>query len=171
MKSKIFETRNLVILSFLVTLQVVLERLGGINVLEMKIGFGFLPIVMAAVLYGPVGGAVVAGMGDLLGSLLFPTGAYMPCFTLTAVLVGLELGFFLHKKRSTVRVAIATVLHQLVLVWFLNTYWIVLFFTHKAYTAQLVMRLPQLLIMTVVEFLVTMALLPLFTRYEKKVVA
>ena len=29
MKTKIFETRNLVILSFLVTLQVVLERLGG----------------------------------------------------------------------------------------------------------------------------------------------
>ena len=57
------------------------------------------------------------------------------------------------------------------LVWFLNTYWIVLFFTHKAYTAQLVMRLPQLLIMTVVEFLVTTALIPLFSRYEKKVLA
>ena len=45
--------------------------------------------------------AVGYAVGDLLGMMIFPTGAYFPGFTLTAFITGLIFGLFLHGKEIT----------------------------------------------------------------------
>lgn len=87
----------LVTLSVLVALQVVLTRFCSFNAWNVRIGFGFTALVIAAIFYGPVAAALVGGLGDFIGSIAFPTGSYFPGFTLTQVLMGLVFGFALYK--------------------------------------------------------------------------
>ena len=63
----------------------------------MKIGFAFVAVFVGAYLYGPVAGAVVGGLGDFLGAILFPIGAYFPGFTLNCALTGVVMGLLLYK--------------------------------------------------------------------------
>ena len=90
-----WNTRTLVTLSILTALEIVLNRFLSINAWNTKIGFSFIPVAVAGMLFGPLGGAVVGALGDLVGAILFPIGAYFPGFTLTAFLTGLVYGLFL----------------------------------------------------------------------------
>ncbi len=94
-------TSRLVIMAFLIALEVILTRFCSINTPILRIGFGFLPVAMMGIMFGPVWAAAGYAIGDLLGMLIFPTGAYFPGFTLTAFLTGLVFGIFLHNKEIT----------------------------------------------------------------------
>lgn len=91
-------TKKLTATAQLIALDVVLTRLLAINTQLMKIGFGFAAVALCAMLYGPWWAALAAALGDLVGALLFPTGAYFPGFTLTAACVGLIYGFCLYRR-------------------------------------------------------------------------
>lgn len=66
---------------------------------NVKIGLNFLPIAVAAVLYGPVGAALVGGLGDILSFFLNSAGLmYFPGYTLNGILTGIILGLFLYKN-------------------------------------------------------------------------
>src|SRR5437763_666927 len=82
----------------LIALQVVLGNLVQIALLTKQLNFGFLPIAVAGYLFGPLGGILVAALGDVIGTLLFGTGAYFPGFTVTAAIVGAVYGFLLFPK-------------------------------------------------------------------------
>ena len=66
----------------------------------IKISVNFLPIAIAAALFGPVGAALVGGLGDILSFFINPAsgGAYFPGFTLNGILTGLILGIFFYKN-------------------------------------------------------------------------
>ena len=49
-------------------------------------------------IYGPKYSAIIAGLGDLIGALLFPFGPYFPGFTISSALMGLVYGILLYKK-------------------------------------------------------------------------
>ena len=117
-------TRMTVTLGLLIALEIVLSRFLSFAAWNMKIGFAFVPVALAAMLYGPVAAAIVGGLGDIIGALMFPIGPYAPGFTVTAVLMGLVLGFLLQKRRELWRVLTAVCVNQLVLSLFLNTLWI-----------------------------------------------
>ena len=121
---RLLNTKMLVVLALLIAMEIVLNRFLSINAWNIKIGFSFVPIVIAAILFGPIHAAVVAGVGDFIGALLFPIDAYFPGFTFTAVLMGLVWGLFLHKKQSLANTVISVGINQLLLGLFLNTYWI-----------------------------------------------
>ena len=149
-KTKKIGIRCIATIAVMIALEVVLTRLLAINTLGLKIGFGFVPVVAACLLYGPLGGAVVGGLGDLVGSLLFPVGAYFPGFTLTAVITGAVWGLFLHtktKKGFFLRTVIASLLNNLVVGLLVNSYWISALFSPKSYGACIVSRLPEYAIM------------------------
>ena len=125
MKKSIFTTETMVITAFMIALSVVLSKLVSINISFLRIGFGFLPIAILAILYGPVVAAVGYGLADLIGAWLFPTGAFFPGFTLSAVLTGLIFGFVLYKKEVTIiRALIASALVCLGVNLLLNTWWL-----------------------------------------------
>ena len=150
---------KLAVLALLTALSVVLSRFLSIQTPVTKIGFSFLPIVLAGVLFGPVGGALTGGLADLIGALLFPIGAYFPGYTLTAALTGAIYGFAWHKKRSPLRVVTTVAFKQVICSLLLNTLWITLTAkVSKGFLVYLTTRLPQFLIMTAVEIVVLLLL-------------
>ena len=58
----------------------------------------------AGIALGPVYGAIVGALTDILCTIIRPMGAYMPLFTLTNALMGiLPALFFLKQHRHTFR--------------------------------------------------------------------
>ena len=136
-------TKKLAVSALLLAADVVLTRLLAINTPLMKIGLGFTAIALCAMLYGPGWAALVAALGDIIGSTLFPTGAYFPGFTLTAALTGLIFGLCLHgEKRSWLYPVLAAVLNC-VLVSFLANSAMISFITGNSYASMLATRAIQ----------------------------
>ena len=94
-------TKRLVVLAFLIALEIILTRFCSIQTPIVRIGFGFLPVAMMGILYGPLWAGIGYAAGDVLGMLIFPSAAYFPGFTLTAFLTGMIFGFFLKGKEIT----------------------------------------------------------------------
>lgn len=154
MKNNRFLFMNIAYIGALIALQVVLGNLVQIAMLTKQMNFGFLPIAVAGYLFGPAGGILVATLGDMIGTVLFGTGAYFPGFTVTAALVGAAYGWMLYpryhkwvngccKSRTgglTIRAALASVLGA-VFYAFLNSYWLT-FFISKGYWVIFLGRLP-----------------------------
>ena len=110
-------TKKLVYISILIALAIILTRVFSIRIPFMgvegvRIGFGALPIVFAGAVLGPVAGAIVGGISDLLGFFINPMGAYMPHFTLTSMLTGLIPGLmicYLFKGKKTFTTLLITI--------------------------------------------------------------
>lgn len=158
-------------LAMLIALEVVLSRLvAPINTQFSKISFAFVPVVIASYLYGVKGGVAVAGIADVIGAVLFPSGEFFPGFTLTAILQGLIFGFFLSRKFDDklknvfVRTLIPVLLSQILLSLLLNTYWLSYMY-HSQFSALLVTRVVQTLVMTAVQAVIS----PLFIKSFSKI--
>ena len=153
----------IVILAMLTAMEIVLSRFLSVNAWNLKIGFSFVPVVVAGMLYGPLGGAAVAGLGDFLGAVLFPIGPYFPGFTATALLTGLVFGLFLKKEQTVVRAVCAVGINQLILSLLLNTLWISVLY-HNPYWPTLISRIPQCAILIPVQIIVILVLAPAMHR-------
>ena len=166
-KRKVFSVQSLVAMATLVALEIVLSRMLSYSVWDMKIGFAFLPVVIAAIVLGPVRAAIVAALADFLGATLFPIGAYFPGFTLTAALVGLLYGLFLHKDQPFWKILVSVSIHQLILSLLLNTYWISVLYD-SPFSPLLVTRLLQCAVMIPVELLVIGLLVKTLGNFMRK---
>lgn len=151
------DTRTIVILGLLIAIQIVLSRFLSFSVWNMKIGFGFVPIVIAAMVLGPIPAAIVGGVSDFLGAILFPIGPYFPGFTLTAILTGVIFGLFLQEKQTPIRVVSSVALTQLVCSLLINTYWISILYG-APYITLIPPRLIQTAILVLLETVVIMVL-------------
>lgn len=158
--------KKLTILSSLIAMQVVLSRFLSIQMWNFKIGFGFVPVVIAAILFGPVEAGITGGISDVIGALLFPTGAFFPGFTLTAILIGLVFGLFLHKKQNAQRIVGAVILNQLIFSLLLNTLWISILYGAN-YWGLMSTRALQCIIMIPAEIITISVLVPAIKRIEK----
>ena len=148
------DTKKLAASALLIAADVVLTRLLAINTPVMKIGLGFAAVALSALLYGPWWAALTAAVGDLLGSLLFPTGAYFPGFTLTAACTGLIFGFCLYKRPPRWQNPLfAAVLNTLLVSYLANTA-MICFITGNAWTVMLAARAVQLTAMLPTQTLV-----------------
>ena len=143
----------LVILAMLLALEVILTRFLSITLPIVRIGLGFLPIAVAAILYGPVWAGLLYAMGDFIGAQLFPVGPYFPGFTLTCFLVGVIYGVFLYKKEITwLRCALAAGVSLLLCTLLLNSLWISILYG-KAFMGLLPARAVEAAIMLPVQTL------------------
>lgn len=158
--------QTLVISGVLIAMEIVLSRFLSINTWNMKIGFSFVPVVLAAMLCGPAGSCTVAALGDLLGAILFPIGPYFPGFTLTALLRGAVFGL-LCRKPSPVRALAAAAVNELLLGLLVNSLWISLLYG-TSYSVSLVSRLPQCLLMVPIQTVFTGMAQPVLTRCERR---
>lgn len=145
-------TRKIALLALLTAMGVVLGRfIPVLNILTSKYEFSFVAVMTAAYLTGPIGGAVVGGLVDLIGALIVPTGAYFPGFTVTAAITGLVFGLCFYKKCSFLRILIAVISTQLVCSLLINTWFISTFFSPKGFTVLLATRAIQAAIMSVMQ--------------------
>ncbi|MBQ9648122.1 MAG: folate family ECF transporter S component [Oscillospiraceae bacterium] len=146
-----FDTKMLATLGVLLAMDIVLTRFLSVSAWNIRIGFGFIPVVLAAMLFGPLPAAIVAALADLLGAILFPTGPYFPGFTLTAFLTGLTFGLLIYKKQSVRNTVAAVVIVQFVLGLLLNTLWISTLY-HSPFVPLLATRVVQSALLSVVQF-------------------
>lgn len=143
----------LVTLALLVAIEIILSRFLSFAQWNIKFSFAFIPVVIAGILYGPFASAVVGGLSDFLGAVLFPIGAYFPGFTLTSMLTGFVLGLFLYKKQSIGRIVAATLINQFFGSLLLNSFWISVLYG-SSYLALLSTRAIQSVAMSIVTIIV-----------------
>ena len=118
-------TSRLITIAFFIALEIILTRFLSINTPFLRIGFGFLPVAMLGILYGPIWAGAAYAVGDLLGIMMFPSGAFFPGFTISAFLTGLTFGFFLYNKPVTwKRVFMASAIVCLLINMCLDTLWL-----------------------------------------------
>ena len=159
--------RTIVYLGVLIALEIVLSRFLSINAWNLKIGFSFVPVALAGMLFGPLAGGIVGALGDFLGAVLFPIGPYFPGFTLTAFLTGVVFGLFLRKKRTALPVLGAVAINQLLLSLLLNTLWISILYG-SPYGPLLATRVVQCAILAPVQFVVLLLLGRVLDKYERR---
>lgn len=163
--------RVIVLLAMLTAMEVVLNRFLSINTPYLKIGFSFVPVVAAAILCGPLGGACVGALGDLIGAILFPNGPFFPGFTATALLTGLVYGLFLYKKQTPLRIVLAVAVNQLLLSLLLNTLWLTILWsgTEKAapYFTILATRIGQCALLIPIQYILIQILAPALKRLKQ----
>lgn len=140
-------TGRLAKLALLIALQIVFTRFFSITTPVVRIGFSFLPIAVTSILYGPVWGAIAAAIADVIGMMLFPSGAYFPGFTVSAALSGFIYGIFLHKKEfSLQRVVISVLIISIFVHLGLNSLWLSMI-TGRAWIPLLIPRITNIVIM------------------------
>ena len=118
--------KTFITLALLIALQVILSRVLSIALWNVKIGFSFLPVALAGMLYGPFGGIVVGACSDFIGATLLPIGPYFPGYTVTAAVTGLLYGLFFSKSTSPLQITLCVVVKQIISSLLLNTFWIAL---------------------------------------------
>ena len=163
-----FTTRALTTLAMLIAIEVILSRFLSINAWNIKIGFGFVPVLIAAILYGPLAGGFVGALSDFIGAVLFPIGTYFPGFTLTSFLTGFVFGLFLNKKQGWLQGLAAVGINQFILGLFLNTFWISVLYG-SPYVPLLATRVFQSILLSVVQLICIQLIVPILNRYGKKV--
>lgn len=149
--------------AMLIALAVVLDRFVPVMFTEaVKVTLTFVPVVIAASLYGPAGGAAVWGFSDLLGAILFPRGPYFPGFTATAALKGVIFGLALGGKKPKFfpHVLLSTLLANLAIGLALDTLWIAVLYGRETYWGYFITRIPQFAALTALQ----LCLIPLLTR-------
>ena len=170
MNERNVKIKKLVILSLLIAMEVILSRFLSISAWNIKLGFAFVPLAVAAMLHGPLAGGIVGASADLIGAILFPSGAFFPGFTATAFLRGVVLGLCLYKGQSAHRIAMAVGINQVIFSLIINTLWISILYG-SPYVPLLGTRVLQSILMIVVQFVVISAMAklmkPVFTKMQK----
>ncbi len=108
-KKTLFSLRTLVCCAMMIAIAVVMARLMSIVPEESsRFSLEAVPIFVSGMLFGPVAGAAVGFLSDLIGCLFSPFG-YNPLLCLPPVICGLTAGIFrtfLIKKTNVFRIAV-----------------------------------------------------------------
>lgn len=125
------DTRTMVTMAILIAIQIIFNRFLSIQAWNLRIGFGFVPIVIAAIMFGTVKAGIVAGVSDILGALLFSFG-FTPLITVSAVLTGVVFGLLLHKKLNLFNTVLSVLIAQLFCSLLLNSYFLyIMYFSNS----------------------------------------
>ncbi len=88
-------TKALVQCALLIAISIVLTRLLTISTPFLRINLGGVPILLAGVLFGPLGGGIVGALADLIGGTLAGY-SINPLITLGTALTGVFMGLCYH---------------------------------------------------------------------------
>ena len=135
--------------------------LAGSNVLT----FNYTIYFIAGIFLGPIGGFCVGIVGDLLGFIILPQGAFNPFILASSGLLGLIPGLvfrFIKIDNDFIKLLISYVACFLICTAFLNTYGLYIMvhlanpnITHKTFWAYFVGRVPGQLVVVIVNFALT----------------
>lgn len=159
-------TQTMAVFAILIAAQFVISQFLTFQVWNIKIGFSFVPVVIAARLYGAVGAAEVAGIGDIIGVMFRPVGIWFPPITISAMLVGAIFGLLLKKSDSFIRILISVLISEFVFSLFITPLWLTILYKGNGtdffafYFSTLVSRIfVQIIPMTIVKLVVITAML------------
>ncbi len=150
-------TMNLTIIAMLTALLVVLSLFCTIKTDALKITLDFIPVMIAAKLYGIRGAGLVAGLGDIIGYICHPTGPWFPPITVTAIITGIVFGILLKDNslqtvREKLSAVISVVISQLLISAFVTPLWLNILYK-TSYMTFFITRLPQIAVMTAIQLI------------------
>ena len=87
-----FSTRNLVMMAALVAIQIILARFFSIQTDTLRVSFESIPVILAGMWLGPLCGAIVAVVADILGTIIQGYGAWFPPLVLGPLSLGILSG-------------------------------------------------------------------------------
>ncbi len=126
MKLRSLRARDLTLLAMLTALNVIMAEIMKFPIIPkvLELSFGFVPIAVTGMLFGPVPAMAVAVVADIVGALIFSAGDFFFGYTLTALLTGLIYGLFLHKEKLPIwQLLLCQALVSLICYAGLNTLW------------------------------------------------
>lgn len=119
------DIKYLVLVSFFISLYVVLSMFSIYITKELRFSLTFVPVAWSSAAFGPVAGALTGAFGDILAWIVKPAGPYHPGFTTSGIVSGIIYGMFLYKKQITwVRVFFTALTIVILVELGLNTFWI-----------------------------------------------
>lgn len=149
------KSRVIVLMGLFIALDVVASCFLTIKTPVLSVGVSFIPVSFTGIIFGPLLGGAGAAIADIIQCFLYPAGAYIPGITIDAFLSGAVYGLLLHGKRPSLwRCLIAAAIIRLVIGALLTTFWLYLAIPGNTFTALLITRLPQCLVMLPVETIV-----------------
>lgn len=156
MQAKTNHFFKIIMTSVLIALNIVLERFLTFQIESNHYSISVITIVFAIVYLGIPHGIAVAALGDIIGAVLFPIGPYFPGFTLTNILTALCIGLFLRNKVNIINTCCSIIINKAFGTLILNSIWVSVLYKGgiDAFPAYMVTRIPQSIIMTVVEIAV-----------------
>ena len=120
-----YDARSISKIGLLMALEIVLTQFISIETPIVRIGFGFLPIAIIGMLYGPWIAGMASAITDIVGTILFGGGVFFPGFILSAFIGGMIYGLILYKKpKSLKRIIIAILLVTVFVNLGMNTIWL-----------------------------------------------
>ncbi len=158
----------LAVMSLLVAIEVIIARFGTIRPTNsLKLSLDFIPVVISAILFGPIPAMIISILADILGAFLFPVGPFFPGFTVTAAMTGLLYGLLLYRDQSMPRIVLAVLLQQGILSLLLNTFWLKVLYG-LPYLPTLVGRLVQAGVMAALQIVLIPLLAKAVNDVEKR---
>ena len=152
--------KKIILIATFIALEVVLARFLSIRTPIITIGFSFLPIMLSGIILGPKYTTLIALISDLIGAILFPSGAFFIGYTLSNTLTGLIYGLFLYQKEGfkvnrefIIKMIISVLIVNFLINACLNTYWIIIT-TDKAVNFFAPIRFIKQLIMSPINIIV-----------------
>ncbi len=170
------KSKKIILSAFLLALLIVLSRFASIQTQLLVISTSFIPIMMSAIWLGFKYSTVIAGLGDLIGALLFPFGSYFPGFTISAAISGFIYGIFLYEnpqkgtsERMEVyfKIIVSSVLVLGVVNIFITSIWLHILY-EKAYFAIITTRVLAQVIMLPIQVIVIYGLNKFTKPFIKK---
>ncbi|WP_268913064.1 folate family ECF transporter S component [Lentilactobacillus sp. SPB1-3] len=163
-------TFDVAMLGIIMALGLIADRL-TFSTKSIQIGAGFIVVVMASYLYGPIWSATVAGLTDIIGTLISGQ-VYNVGFTISAILGALIYGWLLYDRPvKLTRVVVAQLLIGIFVNLLLNTLWISLMY-QTPFIALIATRGLKELIMTPIQMGIVYTILKSsqFARIKDKIV-
>lgn len=136
---KISKSKKTILAALLLAMFIILDRLITINTQFLTINLSLIPIMLTGMILGWKYGILVGALGDLIGAIFWPFGAYFPGFTISVGLSGLVFGLFLYetpnkeKKYFKIKAIISTLIVVGIINLLLNSLWLNIMYG-KAYT-------------------------------------
>lgn len=142
---KISKGKKTILSALLLATFIILDRLLTINTQFLAINLSLVPIMLAGMILGWQYAMIVGALGDLIGAIFWPFGAYFPGFTISVGLSGVIFGLFLHetpdnaKKYFKIRAGVSIAIVIVTINLLLNSLWLNIMYG-KAYTYYLGIR-------------------------------
>ena len=139
--------RTLTMLALLVAMSIVFSRVLSISTGFVRFNLGSLPVLLAALLFGPGAGFAVGAVADMIGGVLAGY-AINPLITLGAGAIGLVAGLAWQKLRTGLRLQISVLLGHFVGSMVITSLALRIFYGYP--WATLAVRIPNALILAAV---------------------
>lgn len=159
----------IVLAAIFIALNLICTRFFSIKLTPtIRISFNLVVSAFCSYYLGPVWGGITLFSEDLIGALLFPSGAFFIGFSISSALKGIIFGLVLHNKKITLtRIIISFSLVSIVISCLLDTFWLTLLYRNpfiegvslksilNAFSVTLMPRLISIPILFVVNVLTT----------------